>query len=123
MARILVVDDDANTIGVLCATLVRAGYAVERAPSGQAALEMLEKSATVDLLLTDVKMPDIDGFGLARTARSRRPALRVIYLSGNPAQVQMVDKGAKFGPVLSKTISGGHLLDAIEQALAAPPQT
>src|SRR5262249_5552211 len=47
MARILVVDDDVNTIGVLCATLARAGYTVERAASGQTALELLEQNAAV----------------------------------------------------------------------------
>jgi CheY-like chemotaxis protein len=121
VARILVVDDDANTIGVLCATLIRAGYSVERASSGRAALEVLENGAAVDLLLTDVKMPDIDGFGLARMARSRRPTLRVIYISGNPAQVQLVDKAAKFGPVLAKTASGNDLLEAVKTALSEPP--
>lgn len=122
MARILVVDDDPNMIGILCTTLARAGHSVERTARGQTALEMLEKDASVDLLLTDVKMPGIDGFGLARTARLRRPALRVVYISGNPMQVQTVDKGDKFGPVLPKTISGGDLLVAIENALASPPQ-
>ena len=122
MARILVVDDDPNMIGILSTTLVRAGHSVERAARGQTALEMLEKDEAVELLLTDVKMPGIDGFGLARTARLRRPALRVVYISGNPMQVQAVDQGEKFGPVLPKTISGEHLLAAIEKALAAPPE-
>ena len=122
MARILVVDDDPNMVGILCTTLARAGYSVERTARGQTALEMLEKDASVDLLLTDVKMPGIDGFGLARTARQRRPALRIVYISGNPMQVQAVDQGDKFGPVLPKTISGEHLLAAIEKALASPPE-
>ena len=122
MARILVVDDDPNMIGMLCAMLARAGHSVERTARGEKALEMLEKDTSVDLLLTDVKMPGIDGFGLARTARHRWPGLRVVYISGNPMQVQAVDKGDKFGPVLPKTISGEHLLVAIEKALASPPE-
>jgi CheY-like chemotaxis protein len=120
MARVLIVDDDTNTIGVLCATLARAGHSVERASSGRAAMEIIEKGAEVDLLLADV-MPGLDGFGLARMARLRQPGLRVVYISGNPVEVQLVDKAAKFGPVLPKTISGGELLNAVETALAAPP--
>ncbi len=121
MARVLVVDDDVNTIGVLCVTLARAGHSVELASSGHAALEILEKSAVVDLLLADVKMPGLDGFGLARMARLRWPGLRVVYISGNPVEVQLIDKAPKFGPVLPKTISGGDLLIAVETALASPP--
>ena len=123
MAYVLVVDDDANTIGVLCATLARAGHSVDRASSGHEALKIIEKGGAIDLLLTDVKMPGIDGFGLARTARVSRPGLRVVYISGNPMGVQAIDKGAKFGPVLPKTISGGDLLGAIEKALASPPES
>jgi CheY-like chemotaxis protein len=104
-----------------CAPRSRAGHSAERASSGHAALEIIEKGAAVDLLLTDVKMPGIDGFGLARTARVRQPGLRVVYISGSPVEVQLVDKAPKFGPALPKTISGGDLLNAIEKALAAPP--
>lgn len=122
MARVLIVDDDPNTIGVLCAVLARAGHSVVRAPSGHDALKILEKGAEIDLLLADVKMPGIDGFGLARTARVSRPGLRVVYISGNPMEVQVVDKAPKFGPVLPKTISGGDLLNAIDKALGSPPE-
>jgi CheY-like chemotaxis protein len=122
MARVLIVDDDANIIGVLCATLVRAGHSVERASSGHEALEIIEKGAAVDLLLTDVKMPWLHGFALARMARMRRPRLRVIYITGDPAAAEIkADDGAKLGPVLPKTISSGDLLNAIEKALASPP--
>lgn len=122
MARVLVVDDDANTIGVLSATLARGGHSVDRASSGRAALEILEKGALIDLLLADVKMPGLDGFGLARMARQRRPDLRVVYISGSPMEVQLIDKAPKFGPVLAKTISGSDLLSTIEKALASPPE-
>ncbi len=79
MARILVAEDDPSTLKLMCAVLKRAGFDVVAARDGLEALEALDKYH-VDLLLTDVMMPSLDGFGLVeqlRDARIETPVLMV----------------------------------------------
>ncbi len=69
-ARILVVDDDPLWRRVLCRRLVDAGFAVEWAPSGSAALTGLAQAAALpDLVLTDLRMPGGDGYTLTAAIR------------------------------------------------------
>ena len=66
--------------------LVKEGYAVLAAKDGQEALEVLEKfSGPVHLLVTDVRMPRLDGWTLAETVRKQRPDTKVIVISGETA--------------------------------------
>ena len=81
MGAVLVVDDDPQMLDILCMMLQRSHHIV-RASGSTAALSILEGATPVDLLLTDVAMPGVNGFGLARLARQRRPRLKVLYLSG-----------------------------------------
>src|SRR6188508_1360186 len=71
-ARILIVDDEANARMALAELLRDEGYAVETAADGFKALPKLEEFAP-DLLLTDLKMPGMDGIELGRRARERDP--------------------------------------------------
>ncbi len=81
--NILVVDDEPAIRTALAAALAEAGHQVSSAPDGQAALRLLaDPDFEVDLLLTDVSMPGIDGFELARQARADRPGLEVVFISG-----------------------------------------
>ena len=72
--NILVVDDDADTRQLMRMLLVREGYDVTLAADGRLALKMLEQSVP-DLILSDVMMPDLDGFSLLQQVRSN-PATR-----------------------------------------------
>lgn len=63
MARILVVDDSRETADLLCVLLSREGYEVQAAYSGKESLRALESTA-FDLILLDLMMPGIDGFGV-----------------------------------------------------------
>ena len=66
-------------------TLVQLGYAVSEARDGPSALRLIESGATVDLLFTDIVMPNgMLGPQLARRALALRPGLRVLFTSGNP---------------------------------------
>ena len=81
--RVLVVDDEAPIRSVLTAALSRAGAQVGAAASGEEALALLSSSDyEVDLLMTDLTMPGMDGFELAVQARAARPDLRVMFMSG-----------------------------------------
>ena len=81
-ATILLVDDD-NAVRDVTATYLREmGYRVMEAGSGGAALELLESTTEVDLLLFDFAMPGMNGAELARQVHSRRPKLPVLFVTG-----------------------------------------
>lgn len=81
---ILVVEDERDIRELLVYVLTREGYRVLHAPNGQAALEKLERS-DVDLVLTDVTMPVMDGAQMAKLIRSRsRKRVPVVLLSALP---------------------------------------
>jgi two-component system, cell cycle sensor histidine kinase and response regulator CckA len=79
---ILVVDDDADVAAVARSILLKHGYTVVMASSGQEALRQASAVSTFDLLVTDVAMPDMNGPTLARRLREAHPGLRVLFLSG-----------------------------------------
>jgi PAS domain S-box-containing protein len=80
---VLVVDDDADILAMLTRALTHAGYRVLAAGGGPNALAILDTDAgEVDLLVTDVKMPGMDGRELADAVRARRPDIRVLFTSG-----------------------------------------
>ena len=119
LAAVLVVDDDADVLEALAAALAAMGHAVESAPSGLAALGVLDKVRDIDLLLTDVVMPGLHGFNLARMAVIRKPDLRVLYFTGN-AEMDLVkkDSGPKYGKILHKPLSPDDLRREVAAALA-----
>jgi CheY-like chemotaxis protein len=79
---ILVVEDELLVSMVIVQTLEEQGYTVHEAAEGQAALGILESSAHLDLLVTDVGLPGINGRQLVEMARRSRPDLRVLFLTG-----------------------------------------
>jgi CheY-like chemotaxis protein len=82
---VLVVDDSQPLRKLLMAQLATLGFTPLEAPSGDAALQILGSPSRVDVLLTDVMMPDdVDGRKLARDARALRPTIKVILTSGYP---------------------------------------
>ena len=80
---ILVVDDDPGLRHVLVEGLVDAGFAVEQASDGLMALRQIAGQVP-DLILSDVRMPHLDGIGLATTLAPHAPAIPIILMSGNP---------------------------------------
>jgi CheY-like chemotaxis protein len=114
--RILVVDDD-PAFGEATARMLRAaGFEVFLAPDYRLALEDLESTRPIDLLITDIVMPDrVNGIALSRMARMRRPELKVIYLTAY--DIPGVEDDA-IGPVLRKPIDGEQLVAEVRSALA-----
>ena len=80
--RILVVDDDDLVRWVLAETLEDAAFSVIQAKSGREALELLLDWPDLDLVISDVNMPEMDGFQLVEELKSMRPFLPVILMSG-----------------------------------------
>lgn len=79
---VLAVDDDAHILEIVKATLAPMGYRVHLAANGKEALAMAEKTEPIDLLLTDVMMPEINGIELADSFMSRYPGTRIMFMSG-----------------------------------------
>lgn len=82
MTQVLVVDDDEAVLGVIAGMLEELGCTPVSANSGAEALELLEGNDRISILITDINMPVMDGHELAELATRRRPALKVLQLSG-----------------------------------------
>ena len=120
MATVLIVDDDPDVLDALSAVVASAGHAVERAASGLSALDILDRPRPIDLLLTDVVMPGLHGFNLARMARLRMAEIRVLYISGfMELETIIQDEGPRLGKLLTKPIAPGDLRREVAEALAA----
>ena len=102
--RVLVVDDEAVIRQVVARHLRLLGFVVRTAADGRDALEVVrEWGGDIDLLLTDVVMPHVDGVELARALRQQQPDLRILFISGyssdtlrrhevDPDEVDLVNK-------------------------------
>jgi len=120
---ILVVEDSA-TVRSMSAGILRAlGYRVREAEDGPSALAILKEAVEIDLLFTDLIMPNgIDGQELWRQARALRPGLKVLFTSGYSEQFLKGRGATEAGaPLLNKPYRTRALAEAIRAALDAPP--
>lgn len=112
---ILVVEDEAALLGLTVRFLRRAGYRVLAAGRPSEALELSRTyGGVIDLLVTDVIMPEMDGGQLACKLRTNRPGLCTLYMSGYTASV-VLDQESEF---LAKPFGMAELGKAVRQALA-----
>jgi CheY-like chemotaxis protein len=115
-AYILLVDDDPAFGRASSEVLRDAGFEVYCAEDFRLALEVLEGDQPVDLLLTDIVMPQrVNGLALARMARMRRPGLKIIYLTGY--DLPGAEREA-LGSVLRKPIEYDALIAEVERGIA-----
>ena len=121
--RILLVDDEPMIRRLALTTLSRAGYEVIEAADGEAAIELFGSlSPPVELLLTDVMMPGMNGAELADQIRAKDPTLRILFMSGYVESVLSDDSGALPADVdlLQKPFSPRALRDRVRSALDRP---
>lgn len=78
---ILVVDDDTETIELICTFLENNGHAIEVAATGRAALEKLGNKPP-RLLMLDIRLPDVDGLDVLQQVRSKFPQVAVVMMTG-----------------------------------------
>jgi len=113
----LVVEDEPTVRATAVRTLKEAGYTVHEASQGQEALDILDQpSGSVDLIITDLGMPVMDGHELAKRVRATRPDLPILYMSGYG------DSG-KVSPFLPKPFSPDELIQRVGKMLAAGNRT
>lgn len=89
-ARILVVDDEPSIRELLSKTLALAEYDVDLAPDGRTAVERL-KIIPYDLLITDLRMPVMDGLAVIREARRLKPDIPVIIVTGYSTEASAIE--------------------------------
>jgi DNA-binding NtrC family response regulator len=120
-ATILAVDDDGAVLRLLEHTLSTAGYRVLAAQGGWSALEAFEKSVErVDLLLTDVIMPDLTGPVVAERLCAKQPGLAVLFISGfHDADLVQRFVTRKGFTLLPKPFTVDSLLRVVEESLSA----
>jgi two-component system cell cycle sensor histidine kinase/response regulator CckA len=109
---VLVVDDQDVVRDVIRLTLEGAGYTVLDAASPNAAIDLVRGEAgPIDLLVTDVVMPEMDAFELADRIACEVPGVRVLYTSG------YTDAGAE-GPFIQKPFTPAQLVEKVSAVLA-----
>jgi DNA-binding NtrC family response regulator len=119
--QVLIVDDDPSILEVLEARLSAAGFVVHKAASGPEALELL-KTQTTDILVSDIKMPEMSGLELLAKIRAIFPQLPVIFLTAYGTIPDAVD-AVKAGAVdyLTKPFDGKELVRKIETVINTGP--
>jgi CheY-like chemotaxis protein len=119
-AQVLVVDDESIIAQLIADVLSSEGYDVDTAPHGLAALESIERR-TYDLILSDLRMPELDGLGLYREIERRRPDLlrRFVFITGTSehADYQGFIDDVK-APVLTKPFDMSELQRVARDILA-----
>lgn len=112
MTTVLVVDDQDVVRDVIRLALEGAGYAVFDAASPNEAIAFVQTNSDIDLLVTDVVMPEMDAFELAARITSEIPGLRILYTSG------YTDAGAE-GPFIQKPFTPAQLVAKVAAVLTA----
>lgn len=118
MPRVLVVDDDAMLRSSVAEILAEAGYETVEADNGVNALNRLKEDANFDVVLTDMKMPEMDGPALLNELRTHYPDISVIMMTGQgtiDTAVQAMREGAV--NYLLKPTNRRQLLESVRDAV------
>ncbi|GJM22729.1 MAG: hypothetical protein DHS20C15_26440 [Planctomycetota bacterium] len=119
LPQALIVDDDPDILRAVGLVLEKNGYEVHLASTGTEALSHFEHADVVDLLVTDLVLPHLDGLSLIANIRTERPDLPVIAMTGaDQSDLRLLCaelEGA--GSVLAKPFGTKDLLSAVDDAL------
>jgi two-component system response regulator (stage 0 sporulation protein F) len=118
MASILVIDDNEPVRGFLRAVLEAQGHTVTEAGQGRMAVQLLRQSS-VDLVLTDIYMPDCDGLEVIMTLRRDFPSMKIVAMSGGSGERNLLIVARQLGAhdVLEKPINVDRLLESVAGVL------
>jgi CheY-like chemotaxis protein len=121
VAQILLAEDEDGLRSLVARALVQDGHAVEAAPDGAAALDKLtDQPGKFELLLTDIRMPVMDGIALALAAARDQPDLTILLMTGFADQRERAHGlDALIHDVITKPFSVGDIKLAVREALAA----
>lgn len=117
---VLVVDDEPALVALVRTMLWRAGYNVLEAGSGEEALRVAaEEKGPIKLLLSDVLMPEMNGYALAAKLRESRPEMKVLFMSGYRDRVIFENTGIAVEdyPLVRKPFTQFALVSKIAEVL------
>ena len=116
---VLVVDDDASVLFASRRILAKYGYTVLEAPGGEEALQVVrEHGPRIDVVLTDMRMPGMDGPTLVSRLVTMLPAVRVVYMSGYTDGLLEQELKAPGRAFLAKPFTVEQLTDTLARLLA-----
>jgi len=119
---VLLVEDDNAVRGLTKKVLERAGYVVLEARDGLEGLSLMEShTGTIDILLSDVLMPEMSGGTLVQRALLLRPALKVLFVSGHTEDVLAKEGIAKGVAFLQKPYEPAELTRKVRELLDSRP--
>ena len=117
---ILIAEDEPPLRDLLQKILAPAGYHLLVAEDGKKALEIADQhNGKIDLLLSNVVMPEMSGVELAKAIKAKRPESRVILTSAHPQGMLVMDSGWYF---IQKPYFPKRLLEEVRNALSIPPE-
>ena len=111
---VLLVDDEPAFRSLLAATLSMDGYHVIEASDGEAAVAAIEKIKRVDLVVTDIRMPHVDGITMATTLRKAQPGVPVLFITGYPDDLAAPVPNSS---MLSKPFLRADLMKAVHELM------
>ncbi len=119
MARILVAEDEETLRNLVVRALAQDGHEVVAASDGAEALELLTRDqGRFDLLLSDIRMPLMDGVTLARAAARDNPDLVILLMTAYADQRQRAGVDARIHDVITKPFTLAEIKVAVNEALA-----
>ncbi len=116
--KILIVEDEVMTARALWMALVAEGHSVEMAESGERAMELFE-AGDYDLIITDFKLPKMDGLELAEAIKKRRPSRPIILITAYAEPVSRMGTVSNVDLLLGKPFSLGALHEGIRKLFPA----
>jgi DNA-binding NtrC family response regulator len=116
---ILLIDDEQSVRSIVMKILQRASFKVVAAESGEAALKIVEShTGTIDLVVTDLHMPGLNGPEVVEKLATLRPGLKVLFMSGYAEHDVVARTGVPGGAnFLHKPFSGQELTNAVKAAI------
>lgn len=120
MARILLVDDDESARDVLQHALAGDGHDVVVAGDGREAIALAASTATIDLLISDISMPEVDGISLTENLLANTPGLPVVLMSAIADELARAQAFSEESVrVLSKPVTLDQLRAEVKRALGS----
>lgn len=114
---LIVVEDDDGVRVLVEELLLDRGYNVITAQTGAEGLDRIRREPRLCLVITDIRMPGIDGWELARRATEMRADIKVLYITGYPGEQRPDD--APPGPLLRKPWRAGEFYKCLEQLIGS----
>ncbi len=121
MAKLLIVEDDESVRVLAARALERAGHTIEVACDGEEGLmRIVDAGGQFDLVVSDIRMPAMDGIEMAKNAAARFPGLKIMLVTGYADQRERADElNGVVIDVLMKPFTLSSIRETVERNLAA----